>query len=46
MQLDFIYKELSEHYLTTFETIKKATNVKEASDAVLTQYERPAIITD
>ena len=46
MQLDFIYKELSEHYLTTFEAIKKATSVKEASDAVLTQYERPATITD
>lgn len=46
MQLDFIYKELSEYYKTTFETLKKATSVKEASDAVMTQYERPATITD
>ena len=42
MQLDFLYKEISENYKTLAATLKNATSVREASDAVLTQYERPA----
>lgn len=46
MQMEFIYKELSEYYVSIFETLKEATSVKEASDIVVTKYERPATITD
>jgi hypothetical protein len=42
MQLEFLYKELSESYPAVLTTIKNATSVKEASDAVLLQFERPA----
>lgn len=42
MQLDFLYKELSEGYKTVLNTLKNATSVREASDVVLLQYERPA----
>lgn len=44
MQLDFIYKELSESYKSVFAVLKTATSVREASDAVLVNYERPAVI--
>lgn len=46
MQLAFIYKELSESYKTVLSTLKSATSVKEASDAVLTKYEKPADQSD
>ena len=42
MQLDFLWKELSESYKGLLTTLKAAKSVREASDAVLTQYERPA----
>lgn len=45
-QLEFLYKELSESYKTTLSALKSATSVKAASDAVLTQYERPADQSD
>ena len=41
MQLDFLYQEL-QGYKSVFNTIKSATSVREASDCVLTQFERPA----
>ena len=41
MQLDFLMKELTEGYKGVLETLKAATNVREASDCVLTQFERP-----
>lgn len=42
MQLDFLYYELSTGYKTLLALLKKTNSVKEASDAVLTQFERPA----
>lgn len=42
MQLDFLYKELSEGYKTVFNVCKNAKSVLEASNAMLLQYERPA----
>lgn len=44
MQLDFIYKELSESYKSILNTLKTATSVRQASDAVLVNYERPGVI--
>ena len=46
MQLAFIYKEISESYSSLLSTLKSATSVKEASDAVLTKYEKPADQSD
>lgn len=45
-QLAFLYKELSEGYAAVLKTLKNAKTVKEASDAVLTQFERPADTSD
>lgn len=42
MQLDFLMKELSEGYTGVLKVLKAATSVKQASDVVLTQFERPA----
>lgn len=42
MQLDFLFKELSEGYKTVLATLKAASTVKAASDSVLLNYERPA----
>ena len=42
MQLGFLWKEMSENYVALVATLKAAASVKNASDAVLTQYERPA----
>ena len=41
VQLDFLWKEI-QSYTTVLNTLKSATNVKAASDAVLTGYEKPA----
>ena len=41
-QLEFLYKELSEGYTGVLSTLKNAKSVREASDAVLTKFERPA----
>lgn len=45
-QLNFLWKELSESYKTTLSVLKTAETVKEASDTVLTKYERPADQSD
>ena len=42
MQLDFIYKELSESYKSVFCVLQTATSVLQASNAVLFKYEKPA----
>ncbi len=42
MQLGFLYKELSEGYKAVLSTLKTATSVLEASNAVLLKFERPA----
>lgn len=42
MQLDFLYKELSESYVSVLTVLKNASSVSQASNAVLLQFERPA----
>lgn len=42
LQLDFLHKELSEGYKGLFNILKTATSVSQASNAVVTQFERPA----
>lgn len=42
MQLEFLLKELSGSYPAVLTTLKKATSVLEASNAVLLKFERPA----
>lgn len=46
MQLDFLYKELSEDYKTILNTLKTAKSIQESSDVVLTKFERPADQSD
>lgn len=41
-QLEFLWKELSEGYKAVLSTLKSASSVRQASDAVLTKFERPA----
>lgn len=41
-QLCFLWKELSESYGSVLTTLKNAKTIREASDAVLLKYERPA----
>ena len=41
MQLDFMFQELK-NYAAVFQVLRTAKTVKEASDIVLTKYERPA----
>lgn len=41
-QLDFLYKELSENYKSVLTTLKTATSVLQASNAMLLKYEKPA----
>ena len=41
MQLEFMWKEM-QGYKSMMTTLKAATSILEASNAVLTQYERPA----
>ena len=45
MQLDFMWKEL-QGYTAVLNVLKSATSVKEASDAILTGYEKPADQSD
>lgn len=45
-QLEFLYKELSESYSGLLAKLKATTSIKEASDLVLTQFERPADMGD
>ena len=42
MQVDFFCKEMAEDYPPILAILKKAANVREASDAVLLNFERPA----
>lgn len=42
MQLDFLFKELSEGYKTVLAVLKTTASVKAASDSVLLNFERPA----
>jgi len=42
MQLEFLYKELSENYKSVLNTLQTATSVLEASNSILLKYERPA----
>ena len=42
MQLDFLMKELREGYKAVLTTLKTVGSVRQASDAVLLQFERPA----
>lgn len=42
MQLDFLWKELTESYPSLVNILKTAASVRAASDAVLVQFERPA----
>lgn len=42
MQLDFLYKELSESYKGVLSDLKNAKSVLDASNSVLTKFERPA----
>lgn len=42
MQLDFLWKELSESYGSVLQTLKTASSILEASNAVLLKFERPA----
>ena len=40
-QLEFLWKELSEGYQGVINTLRNASSIREASDAVLKQFERP-----
>ena len=40
-QLGFLWKELAESYTAVLAVLKKATSVRQASDAVLLKYEQP-----
>ena len=42
MQLNFLWKELSESHASVLSTLKTAKSIRTASDAVLTKFERPA----
>lgn len=46
MQLDFLWKELSEGYPGVLAVLREATSVLEASNAVLLNFERPANQSD
>lgn len=45
MQLEFLMDELQKSFKTVWNTLRTAKSVKEASDIVLTQFERPANMT-
>ena len=42
MQLEFLYKELSESFSKVLSVLKTSKSVEEASNAVLMDFERPA----
>lgn len=42
MQLEYLYKELSENYASVLKVLKNATSVSEASNIVLLKFEAPA----
>lgn len=41
MQLDYLWQELNTSYSTVLDVLKSARSIKEASDAVLTGFEKP-----
>ena len=41
MQLDFLWKELTENYSAVVDILKSAISIREASDTVLMMYEKP-----
>lgn len=41
-QLEFLIEELKTNYSSVFKTLQKAKSIREASDAVLLKFERPA----
>lgn len=45
-QLDYLYEELSKKYRSVFDVLKSATSVRQASDRVLLDFERPANQTE
>lgn len=45
MQLEFLMQELQKSFKAVWDTLRTAKSVKEASDIVLTQFERPANMT-
>jgi peptidoglycan hydrolase-like protein with peptidoglycan-binding domain len=45
MQLEFLVQELQKSFKAVWDTLRTAKSVKEASDIVLTQFERPANMT-
>lgn len=42
MQMDFLWKELSESYTGVLKVLQSAATIRQASDKVLTDFERPA----
>lgn len=46
LQLEFLWYELSTSYKNVLKVLKNANSVKQASDYVLTKFERPKIQTD
>lgn len=46
MQINYTLKEIREHYKTVWNALCEATNIKDASDIVLTRYEKPANTSD
>lgn len=46
MQLNFLYKELSENYSSILSVLKNATSILQASNEVLTKFEKPADQSD
>mgnify|MGYP006873000906 CR=1 FL=1 len=42
MQLEYLYKELNESYSSVLKTLKSTTSIENASNKVLTDFERPA----
>ena len=42
MQLDYLWYELSVKYSTLATRLKNAASIREASDVILLQFERPA----
>ena len=46
MQLEWLWQELNTSYKSTLNVLKNATSVKQASDVVLTEFEKPANQSD
>ena len=46
MQLEYLMDELARHFRPVLATLRDAQSVKEASDIVLTQFERPANMSE